>query len=51
MHRFLCFRDGKLVTVIESIQESLIEAKDFDYYISDPKNFDEQIKKWRQKDE
>jgi hypothetical protein len=48
MHTFLGFRNGKLVTVIQSTLKEVENAIDMDNYVMAPQEAEQQIAKWKQ---
>jgi hypothetical protein len=42
------FKDGKLVTILQSVNSDLTKAVDCTYFISEPQGADKQIKKWKE---
>lgn len=54
MYTYLIFKYGKLVTVIQSIEDNINEVKgeqallvDYDYIIKDPQEAEKQIAEWK----
>ncbi len=47
MHTFFGFKDGKLVSVLHTLDNDVIEAVDCNYFISEPRNVDKQIEQWK----
>jgi len=48
MHTFLGFRNGKLVTVIQSTLKEVENAIDMDCYVANPQEAETQVSKWKQ---
>jgi len=42
------FKNGKLVSIIQSIDSNPIKAIDCTYYIAEPQQAEAQIQKWKQ---
>ncbi len=51
MHIFFGFKNGKLVTIIQSVEDEVENAIDMDYYIADPQDSEKQIVEWKQQAE
>ena len=47
IHTYFGFKDGKLVSVLQTVNDDVKEAVDCTYYITDPKEVEKQIKKWK----
>ena len=41
------FKNGKLVSVLQSVNSDVKKAIDCTYYITDPQEMEKQIKKWK----
>jgi hypothetical protein len=41
------FKDGKLVSVLQSVNSDVAKAVDCTYFISEPQEADKQISKWK----
>jgi len=44
---FLGFRNGRLITVVESTVQDFNDAVDVDYVVTNPKDVMKQIAKWK----
>lgn len=44
---FLGFRNGKLITVVESTVQDFRDAVDVDYVVTDPRDVLKQIAEWK----
>lgn len=44
---FFGFKDGKLVSVLQSVNGDVSTAVDCTYFISEPQKADKQIEKWK----
>lgn len=44
---FLGFRNGRLITVVESTVDNFESAVDVDYVVTDPREVEKQIIEWR----
>lgn len=47
IHTFLVFRNGKLITVVQSTVDIYESAIDGDYVIDNPNEADKQIAQWK----
>jgi predicted transcriptional regulator len=41
------FKNGKLVSVLQSVKGEMKKALDCNYYITEPQNVEKQIEKWK----
>ena len=48
IHTYLGFKDGKLVSVLQSVDEDVKKAVDCTYYITEPQDVEKQIEKWKE---
>ena len=48
MHIFFGFRNGKLITIIQSAEDEVENAIDVDYYVAEPQDAEKQISEWKQ---
>jgi len=44
---FLGFRNGRLITVVESTVQDFNDAVDVDYVVTDPRDVLKQIREWK----
>lgn len=44
---FLGFRNGRLITVVESTVQDFRDAVDVDYVVTEPRDVEKQIVEWR----
>jgi len=47
IHTYLGFKNGKLVSVLQSMDDDVKKAVDCNYYITEPQEVEKQIEKWR----
>jgi hypothetical protein len=47
MHTFFGFKDGKLVSVLHTLDENVTNAVDCTYFIGEPRDGDKQIEQWK----
>lgn len=47
INTYFGFKNGKLVSVLQSVNCSAKKAMDCTYYIAQPQEFEKQIKKWK----
>jgi hypothetical protein len=47
IHTYFGFKNGKLVSVLQSINGDAIKAVECSYYITEPQNVEKQIEKWK----
>jgi hypothetical protein len=48
IHTYLGFKDGKLVSVLQSVDDDVKKAVDCTYYITEPQDVEKQILKWKE---
>ncbi len=48
LHTYLGFKDGKLVSVLQSVDDDVKKAVDCTYYITEPQDVEKQILKWKE---
>jgi hypothetical protein len=41
------FKDGKLVSVLQTLNGNVKEALDCNYYVEEPREVEQQIKNWK----
>lgn len=46
---FLGFRNGQLITIVESVIDNFESAIDVDYVITNPENAEKQIAEWKKR--
>ena len=51
IHTYFGFKNGKLVSVIQSLNDDVQKALDCNYYVMEPQEGDKQIEKWKTKSE
>ncbi|MEJ2271163.1 MAG: hypothetical protein P8X91_01470 [Candidatus Bathyarchaeota archaeon] len=44
---YLGFKNGKLVSILQSVNAEVIKALDCNYYITEPQEVEKQIEKWK----
>jgi hypothetical protein len=49
IHTYFGFKNGNLVSVLQSVNTDVKEALDCTYYVTDPQLPEEQIEKWKKK--
>ena len=47
IHTFFGFKNGKLVSVLQTVNSDVKKAFDCNYYITEPKEVEKQIDKWK----
>jgi hypothetical protein len=47
IYTYLGFKNGKLVSVLQSVNGNVKEAVDCNYYVKDPQEVDKQIDQWK----
>ena len=47
IYTYFGFKNGNLVSVVQSVNKDTKEALDCSYYIAEPQQVDEQIDKWK----
>lgn len=47
IHTFFGFRNGKLITVVQSTSEEYDNAVDVDYSVANPQEAEKQIAEWK----
>ncbi len=47
IHTYLGFKNGKLVSVLQSVKGDVKEAVNCTYYIAEPQEVEKQIEKWK----
>ena len=47
IHTYFGFKRGKLVSVLQSVNDDVKEAVNCTYYIAEPKDVEKQIEKWK----
>lgn len=47
IYTYFGFKDGSLVSVVQSVNEDTKGALDCSYFIAEPQQVDEQIEKWK----
>jgi hypothetical protein len=47
IHTYFGFRNGKLVSVLQSLNADVKEAVNCTYYITEPQEVEKQIEKWK----
>ncbi len=47
IHTYLGFKKGKLVSVLQTVDEDVKEAVNCTYYIAEPKDVEKQIEDWK----
>lgn len=47
IHTFFGFKNGKLVSVLQSVDDDVKIAMDCTYYITEPQEVEKQIEKWK----
>ena len=47
IHTYFGFKNGKLVSVLQSVNSDAQKAADCTYYISNPQKMKKQIDKWK----
>lgn len=47
IHTYLGFKNGKLVSVLQSVNDDVKEAANCSYYITDPQEVEKQIQQWK----
>lgn len=48
MNTYFGFKNGKIITVVQSTAENYNDAVDVDYYVSNPQDAEKQIKEWKE---
>ena len=47
IYTFFGFKNGKLVSVLQSVSDDVKEAIDCTYYVAEPQEVEKQIEKWK----
>jgi hypothetical protein len=47
IHTYFGFRNGKLVSVLQSVNGDVKKAVDCTYYITEPQQVEKQVEKWK----
>ena len=47
IHTYFGFKDGKLVSVLQSVDNDVKNAVNCTYYITEPQEVEKQIEKWK----
>ena len=47
IHTYFGFKNGKLVSVLQSVNDDAKKAIDCTYYITEPQEIEKQIEKWK----
>lgn len=47
IHTYLGFKQGKLVSVLQSVNDDVKDAVNCTYYIAEPQEGEKQIEKWK----
>lgn len=47
MHTFFGFKDGKLVSVLHTLDTDVTKAINCTYFIGEPRDVDKQIEQWK----
>jgi len=47
IHTYLGFKDGKLVSVLQSVDDDVKKAVNCTYYITEPQEVEKQIEAWK----
>jgi hypothetical protein len=47
IHTYFGFKNGKLVSVLQSVNDDAKNAIDCTYYITEPQEVEKQIEKWK----
>ena len=47
IHTYLGFKNGKLVSVLQSVDDDVKKAVSCSYYITEPQEVEQQIEKWK----
>ena len=47
IYTYFGFKNGNLVSVVQSVNEDLKKAVDCAYYITEPQQLEKQIEKWK----
>ena len=47
IHTYFGFKNGKLVSILQTVNENVKKAVDCNYYIKEPQEMEKQIGKWK----
>ena len=47
IYTYFGFKNGNLISVVQSVNEDLKKAVDCAYYITEPQQLEKQIEKWK----
>jgi len=47
MHTYFGFKNGKLISVLHTLDEDIKKAVDCTYFITEPQEVDKQIEQWK----
>ena len=47
IHTYFGFKNGKLVSILQTVNENVKKAVDCNYYIIEPQEVEKQIGKWK----
>jgi hypothetical protein len=49
MNNYLVFRNGRLVSIVESLDETFNKAIEADYVVENPQSFEKQRSEWMER--